>query len=120
MNFLIQENIFFRKETKLLKKILKYVRLVADWANFRLLGDCLLGAVFLTYRSSPHFWTTFFHCKSDVLILTKNGLGYILGDFFTNSSGHLGWLDLNQRIHKTKANVSICTYLSKSICPRCC
>jgi hypothetical protein len=22
------------------------------------------------------------------LILTKNGLGYILGDFFTNSSGH--------------------------------
>jgi hypothetical protein len=22
------------------------------------------------------------------LILTKNGVGYILGDFFTNSSGH--------------------------------
>jgi hypothetical protein len=23
-----------------------------------------------------------------VLILAKNGLGYILGDFFTNASGH--------------------------------
>jgi hypothetical protein len=25
-----------------------------------------------------------------VLILRKNGLGYILGDFFTNTSGHPG------------------------------
>jgi hypothetical protein len=28
--------------------------------------------------------------KSYELILTKNGLGYILGDIFTNSSGHAG------------------------------
>jgi hypothetical protein len=26
--------------------------------------------------------------SSYVFILAKNGLGYILGDFFTNSSGH--------------------------------
>jgi hypothetical protein len=26
----------------------------------------------------------------DVMIWTKNGVGYILGDFFTNSSGHPG------------------------------
>jgi hypothetical protein len=49
------------------------------WANFRLLGDW-------NYRSSPHFWATFFYCKIYVLHLTKNGLGNILGDFFTNSS----------------------------------
>jgi hypothetical protein len=27
-------------------------------------------------------------CLSHVFILTKNGLGHILADFFTNSSGH--------------------------------
>jgi hypothetical protein len=30
----------------------------------------------------------FFHAKSCVLITKKNVFGYILGDFFTNSSGH--------------------------------
>jgi hypothetical protein len=33
-------------------------------------------------------WATVIHFKNDALILTKNGLGYTLGDFFTNSSGH--------------------------------
>jgi hypothetical protein len=28
------------------------------------------------------------HGKSCALILAKNGVGYILGEFFTNSSGH--------------------------------
>jgi hypothetical protein len=31
---------------------------------------------------------TFFRGKMYSLILIENGLGYILGDFFTNSSGH--------------------------------
>jgi hypothetical protein len=30
----------------------------------------------------------FFNCKSYVLIITKNVLGYILGDFFSNAFGH--------------------------------
>jgi hypothetical protein len=30
------------------------------------------------------------YVKSYGLVLTKNGAGYILGDFFTNSSGHPG------------------------------
>jgi hypothetical protein len=56
-----------------------------DWANFRLLGDGLLWIVF--WRG-PNFRATFFHGKSCVLLLTKGGLGYILGYFFTNLSGH--------------------------------
>jgi hypothetical protein len=32
--------------------------------------------------------TTFSAVKGYALILTKKGLGYILGDFLTNSSGH--------------------------------
>jgi hypothetical protein len=40
------------------------------------------------YKSSPNFMATFFHGKSYKLIWTKNGLGYILCDFFTNASGH--------------------------------
>jgi hypothetical protein len=36
------------------------------------------------------YWATYFHGKSYVFVLAKNGLGYILGDFFTNASGHPG------------------------------
>jgi hypothetical protein len=41
------------------------------------------------YVSSPYLllMCTFF-TESYVLISTKNGLGYTLGNFFTNSSGH--------------------------------
>jgi hypothetical protein len=54
-------------------------------------AQCLIanfGKWFENYKSSAHLWGTFSHGTSYVLILTKNGLGYILGDFFTNSSGH--------------------------------
>jgi hypothetical protein len=34
------------------------------------------------------FISTIFLCKSCAKFLTKNGFGYILVDFFTNSSGH--------------------------------
>jgi hypothetical protein len=40
-----------------------------------------------TYRRSTIVWDTFFNGKGSALILTKKGLGYILGDFLTNSSG---------------------------------
>jgi hypothetical protein len=43
------------------------------------------------YGNSQQFLATFTKVYIDyVLILTKTGLGYILGDFFTNSSGHTG------------------------------
>jgi hypothetical protein len=42
------------------------------------------------YRSSTGNWATSLHGKIAVLIIAKNGLGYILGDFFTNASGHPG------------------------------
>jgi hypothetical protein len=29
-----------------------------DWANFRLMGDCLLWKFYENCRSSPHFWAT--------------------------------------------------------------
>jgi hypothetical protein len=34
----------------------------------------------------------FFHGKSNLLILAKSALGYILGDIFSNSSGHPAWM----------------------------
>jgi hypothetical protein len=38
---------------------------------------------------SPNFWATYFRGKNNVSILTKIGLGYILGDFLhTYSFGH--------------------------------
>jgi hypothetical protein len=50
-------------------------------------GDLLLWAIFY-YRSSPNLGASFFRGKAPSSILTENRLGYILGDFFTNSSGH--------------------------------
>jgi hypothetical protein len=60
--------------------------------NFRLLVDCSLWILFeiIAKVGSPKFWASFYHGKSYVLILTKNVLGNILGDFFTNASGHPG------------------------------
>jgi hypothetical protein len=42
-----------------------------------------IGSFFENYRSIPHFGYTFFYGKSYELILTKNGLGFILGEFFS-------------------------------------
>jgi hypothetical protein len=53
------------------------------------MGDCSLwGVTCENEENSPHYWATFFHgfhIKCD-----KSVLGYILGDFFTNLSGHPG------------------------------
>jgi hypothetical protein len=43
---------------------------------------------FLITEAARHFELLFFHDISGAYFLTKNGFGYILGHFFTNSSGH--------------------------------
>jgi hypothetical protein len=58
-----------------------------------------LGQFFEHYRSIPHFCSTYFPSLEYVSILTKNGLGYRLGDFFTNSSGHPAGSSQRQRVH---------------------
>jgi hypothetical protein len=45
---------------------------------------------FLNYENSPNFGAAFFHISGFILILIKSGLGYILADFFANSSRHPG------------------------------
>jgi hypothetical protein len=47
-----------------------------------------MGSFLANYKSSPIMWATFLSGKRYEFISKKNGLGYILGDFFTNSSGH--------------------------------
>jgi hypothetical protein len=56
------------------------------WANFCPLGDFFLWAVFI-YSSSPKIGLLLnFECYA--LIFSQIVLGYILGDFFTNTYGH--------------------------------
>jgi hypothetical protein len=72
----------------------------------------------VNYRSNPTFWATSFHGKSCASVLTKNGSGFTLGDFFTNSSGHSDGKksntmknDLrlrNQIKRKTAKNIVLC------------
>jgi hypothetical protein len=55
------------------------------------MGYRLLYAIFTkknTEICSPNILGYFFRSKAHVLILTKKWLGYVLGVFFTNSSGH--------------------------------
>jgi hypothetical protein len=60
-----------------------------DWEKIRPMDDCLHTWQFVkNYRRRPHCWATFFHGKGYALILTNKELGYILGDFVTNSSDH--------------------------------
>jgi hypothetical protein len=57
----------------------------------RLVDNFFLWAVCLIYKSSPNCCATFVHGTSRICMLTffpRNGVGYMLGDFFTNSSGH--------------------------------
>jgi hypothetical protein len=51
------------------------------------------GQGFENYRSSANFLAIFFHGPSYVFINCdeKKLLGYILGDFFINATGHPGW-----------------------------
>jgi hypothetical protein len=54
------------------------------------LAGCLytLGSFFNFTKVAQSFGLLFSRRTSFVLILTKNGFGYILGDFLTKSSGH--------------------------------
>jgi hypothetical protein len=47
-----------------------------------------LGSFSKITQGAEKFGAILFQRIDYVLILTKNGLGYILGDLFTNSSGH--------------------------------
>jgi hypothetical protein len=62
-----------------------------DWANFRLLGCFFTFGSFLIITEEVKNRATFYYGTSYLCInFDKKGLGYILGDFFTNSSGHPG------------------------------
>jgi hypothetical protein len=56
--------------------------------DFLPIGQLFALGSFLKISKDPEFWPTFYYGKSFAPILTKNGLGYILGEIFANSSGH--------------------------------
>jgi hypothetical protein len=74
---------------------------VTGLGEFSPLGDLLLWAVFSKTTSKAPILSAIFLILSHVIILPKNGLGHILGNFFTNSSSHPaskgGRLSLNCR-----------------------
>jgi hypothetical protein len=49
------------------------------------LGDRFLRTVFSKITKAANFWDTIFSGNYYVLILARNGLGYILGDFFSKT-----------------------------------
>jgi hypothetical protein len=52
---------------------------------FGFLGDCFLWEFFLKIAEIAKKFCTPFDGKRCMLILTKNGLGYSLGDFFSQT-----------------------------------
>jgi hypothetical protein len=65
--FRVKKRWFFRKTFQ--RKYLKKHYIGPRW------DDCFLSAVFFfeNYRSGPILWATFFHSKSYVFILARNG-----------------------------------------------
>jgi hypothetical protein len=58
--------------------------------DFSLFGRFFTFGMFtnITEVCRPNVWANFYNGKIQVTILTKNGLGCIVVDIFTNSSGH--------------------------------
>jgi hypothetical protein len=57
----------------------------------RIFADLSIAYFGQFWKRKGKFWATFSAVlTSNAVILTKNGLGYILGAFFTNASGHTG------------------------------
>jgi hypothetical protein len=69
------------------------------------MGDCLLWAVFLKLRSSTHF-VLLFPRKKLYINFDRNGFGYILSDFFSQThlvtllSGIVKKVNENQKIRQ--------------------
>jgi hypothetical protein len=65
------------------------------------IGRIFFGQYFENHKSNPNFCAYFSEEEIiSVLLLRKNGLGYILGDFFTNSSGHPGLFERRRKFEK--------------------
>jgi hypothetical protein len=65
-----------------------YIRVARFGRIFACWPIDFFGYFFENSRSSLNIWATFFHGKALYCFFYKNGLGYILGDFITSSSGH--------------------------------
>jgi hypothetical protein len=52
------------------------------------------GQILKKFQMLPTIWDSFFRGQGCALFFDKNALGYILVDFFTNSSGHPGLYQL--------------------------
>jgi hypothetical protein len=59
-----------------------------------------MGSFCGNYRSGTNNWASFINGESYVLIFEKNGLGYSLGDFFINASGHPVYQSQNHRVEE--------------------
>jgi hypothetical protein len=59
-------------------------RIFANWAIV------FIWAVFVITELAQIFWLLFTTKVVNVILFTNNELGYILGGFFANSSGHSG------------------------------
>jgi hypothetical protein len=67
----------------LLARVFQAIRVT----RFSAVGRLLTSGCFVKVTKVLQNFDHFFNDKNYVLILTINGLGYILGDYLTNSSG---------------------------------
>jgi hypothetical protein len=58
------------------------------WKKFSPFGRIFSLGCFMKNTNLSQIFVPLFYTVKVIIIFTKNGLGCILGDFFTNSSGH--------------------------------
>jgi hypothetical protein len=92
------------------------IRVTGLGEYFHILDDWLLtlGSV-LKIASVILFWATFFCGTSFIIILANNWFCHILGNFFTNSSGHPGFGSYDQRRGKCSVASANCIINNKKM-----
>jgi hypothetical protein len=70
---------------------------VTRFGEFSPIGQLFSLGVFFNWTEEV-FWLRFVQSKNYVFSLMKNGLGYTLGGFFKNSSGHPGYVTVKHEI----------------------
>jgi hypothetical protein len=78
------------------------------------LGDCLIWTVSWKLQKLPTFLGHSFPQLKLRINISKKGLGYILGDFFTNSSGHPG-LAASSKMEAVSLEAKQCRQLNQRL-----
>jgi hypothetical protein len=89
--------------------VVQYLPGLADWANFRTMGDCELWTVFFLISETAHIIGLLFPRLRICINFDKKGLGHILGDFLQTQLVTLASSNITVRFSKCTSETKLCS-----------